>query len=84
MTKYKILVFCDWCGDVHYAGVTLSLEGGPDEKTSIADHYAGKEVPEHIKMTKNTYTCPNTGKQYTQEDNHQVFMVPVPGEPLNP
>ena len=78
MAKYSIHFFCNECSQVHPIGITLSLDDGPAKKESIADTYAGKELPPQVAtLSNNEVTCPNTGKLTSQEDNNQVFLVPI-------
>lgn len=59
-------------------GVTISLNDGPAKKESIGNTYAGKELPAQVgTLSNNTVTCPVTKKLTSQEDNNQVFLVPI-------
>ncbi len=78
MADYDVFVFCDECADVHPMGIRIAMNDGPVDKKSIGDHYAGKSLPQNIvNMISNYTTCPKTGKMIKQEDNNQVFLVPV-------
>ena len=59
--------------------IAISLKDGPVEKESIGNTYAGKELdPNVANLINNKIQCPNTGKLTIQEDNNQVFLVPIP------
>lgn len=78
MAKYSVHFFCNECSRVHPMGITLSLDDGPPKKESIGNTYAGKELPAQVAtLSNNTVTCPNTGNLTSQEDNNQVFLVPI-------
>lgn len=78
MPQYDIYVFCNECSNVHPMRIRIARDDGPVEKTSIGDLFKGKELPQDIVNMKNNMTiCPNTGNAFIQEDNDQVFLVPV-------
>ena len=78
MAKYSVIFFCNECSKVHPLGVAVVLDDGPADKQSIGDFYAGKELPPEVAtLISNESKCPNTGRTTTQEDNKQVFIVPV-------
>jgi len=78
MAKYDVHFFCDECGDVHPLPISIALDDGPAVKKSIGDVYAGKKLPPQVAtVTNNSTTCPKTGKLTSQQNNHQVFLVPV-------
>ncbi len=78
MAKYMVHFFCNECADVHPMGISVSLDDGPVKKESIGDTYAGKELPKELAtLTNIRTTCPKTGKLTSQENNHQVFLVPM-------
>jgi hypothetical protein len=53
------------------------MEDGPFDKQSIGDLYNGKPIPKSLAdLVHNSVTCPKTGRQSTQKDNHQIFLVP--------
>jgi hypothetical protein len=59
-------------------GVRMSLADGPPEKESIGTFFKSKAVPSHIADFQHNYIlCPNTEKWFIQEDNKQVFLVPI-------
>lgn len=76
MAQYSVYVFCDECSQVHPMGIGISLNDGPADKASVGDTYAGKPLPPAVAMlTSNSTRCPNTGKEFVQRDNNQVFLV---------
>ena len=78
MAQYSVYFFCNECGDVHPLGINIGLNDGPAKKESIGDTYAGKELPAAIvTLIGNKTICPNTKKWTSQEDNEQVFLVPI-------
>ena len=79
MANYDVYVFCNECSDVHPMGIIVPLDDGPVKKESIGDLYAGKALPPVIaNLTNNKTECPNTGHLFTQKNNDQVFLVPIP------
>jgi hypothetical protein len=59
-------------------GIALRLDDGPPARASVADAYAGKELPPSLAiLSSHMITCPNTGRLTAQRDNHQVFLVPI-------
>lgn len=78
MGNYDVYVFCNQCGDVHLMAKGIFIDDGPDEKQSIGNAYAGRNLPKHIAtITKNEVQCPETGRRFVQEDDQQFFLVPV-------
>lgn len=78
MAQYAVYFFCNECGDTHDLGISIGLDDGPADETSIGDTYNGKELPPEIAMlTGNMTTCPKTGRLTSQKNNDQVFLVPV-------
>ncbi len=78
MARYQVHVFCNECSETHPMGITIELENGPVKQTAIGDLYHGKELPESIgKLINNIVTCPKTGNKFIQEDNNQIFLVPI-------
>jgi len=58
--------------------ILVTLDDGPPGRQSIGDTYRGKALPTNIgTLTNNTLTCPETGKQFVQQDNRQIFLVPI-------
>jgi len=78
MAKYSIHVFCNECGKVHPMPIHVTLDDGPPDRQSIGDTYRGKALPVDVaRLTNNTLTCPETGKDFVQQDNNQIFLVPI-------
>ena len=67
MPNYDIYAFCNICGGTHPSGIGFTWEDGPDQKTKVADAFDGIELPPGIV----------TGEMYLQEDNDQLFLVPI-------
>jgi hypothetical protein len=58
-------------------GISVVLEDGPIDKQSIGALYNGKILPKNLAdLTSNSVTCPKTGRQSTQKNNQQIFLVP--------
>jgi hypothetical protein len=54
------------------------MEDGPSDKQSISDLHNGKALPKSLAdLTNNSVSCPQTGRQSTQKNNHQIFLVPA-------
>ena len=78
MALYSVFFFCDECSQVHPLGITVKLDDGPPDRASIGDTYAGRELPPQVASLKGNMTpCPVTGRMTSQEDNNQVFLVPI-------
>jgi hypothetical protein len=78
MATYAVHFFCDECSGVHPLGISIGLDDGPADKTSINDVYQGKEIdPMIVNMQNNSTNCPVTGRMTSQKDNNQVFLVPT-------
>lgn len=78
MASYDVHVFCDECSGVHPMGVRIQLNDGPADKQSVGDTYRGKSVPTTVaNFIHNYVTCQKTGKLFVQQDNNQIFLVPV-------
>ncbi len=78
MAMYEIHVFCNECGQTHSMEMAITLNDGPADRASIGNTYAGKELPfEILELSENETLCPKTGNFFTQQDNNQVFLVPV-------
>jgi len=76
--QYSIVVSCNKCAGVHEMGISVTMENGPANKQSIGDLYDGKSLPKSLaNLTQNSVTCPKTGRQSTQRNNHQIFLVPT-------
>jgi hypothetical protein len=58
-------------------GISVVLEDGPINKQSIGTLYKGKTLPKSLAdLANNSITCPKTGRQSTQKNNEQIFLVP--------
>ena len=80
MSRYMIHVFCEDCTATHSMGVSVVLNDGPPEKTSISTVYAGRSLPSNLMiMLRNAVKCPKTGKIFQQTDNNKIFIAPTPG-----
>ncbi len=78
MPNYDVYAFCNICGGTHPSGIGFTWEDGPDQKTKVADAFDGIELPPGIVTIKNNYfKCKETGEMYLQEDNDQLFLVPI-------
>jgi hypothetical protein len=78
MARYSVYFFCDECSQVHPLGITIELNDGPPDRASIGDTYAGRELPRQVAtLIGNRTQCPNTGRMTSQENNNQVFLVPI-------
>lgn len=76
-TQYGIFALCNKCGGTHDMEVSVILKDGPFDKQSIGDLYDGKPIPKNLAdLAHNSVTCPKTGRQSTQKNNHQIFLVP--------
>ena len=76
--QYRVFVSCNRCGGEHEMGMSVVIEDGPSDKQSISDLYNGKTLPKSLAdLTNNSVSCPQTGRQSTQKNNHQIFLVPT-------
>ena len=76
--KYQVHAFCNRCKGIHnmYVG-TLRLDARSPKKETVADTFAGKELPPNIAALTNTkFICPNTKRFTLQKDSNQIFFVP--------
>jgi hypothetical protein len=74
--RYSIFSLCNKCGGTHDMAVTVILNDGPIGKQSVADFYDGKTLPKNLAdLTSRSVSCPKTGRQSIQKDNHQIFLV---------
>ena len=77
-TQYSIVVACNRCAGLHETGISVTMENGPSSKQSIGEWFDGKNLPKSLaNLTQNSVTCPKTGRQSTQKNNHQIFLVPT-------
>jgi hypothetical protein len=76
--RYRVLVSCNKCGDLHEMGISVALEDGPVDKQSIGALYKGKTLPKQLAdLANNSISCPKTGRQSAQKDTQQIFLVPA-------
>ena len=76
--QYSIVVSCNKCAGMHETGISVTIENGPAEKQSIGDLYDGKSLPKSLaNLTQKSVTCPKTGRQSTQRNQHRIFLVPT-------
>jgi hypothetical protein len=58
-------------------GISVLLEDGPIAKQSIGALYKGKTLPKQLAdLANNSVSCPKTGRQSTQKNTQQIFLVP--------
>lgn len=75
--QYSIVVACNKCAGLHEMGICVTIPNGPVEKQSVGDLYDGKSLPKSLaNLTDTSISCPTTGRQSTQKDLHQIFLVP--------
>ena len=78
MTRYRLQVHCNVCGDFHPLPVACSLENGPPKITSVRDSFDGKRVPDWLESVSGSkLKCPATGMRFTPEDEAEIFLVPI-------
>ena len=76
--QYSIFVSCNKCAGLHEMGISVTMENGPASKQSIGELYDGKSLPKSLaNLTQSSVTCPKTGRQSTQRNNRQIFLVPT-------
>lgn len=77
LVQYSIVVTCNKCDGQHEMGITVTVENGPIAKQSIGDLYDGKSLPKVLAdLTNTSISCHKTGRQSTQKNLHQIFLVP--------
>jgi hypothetical protein len=75
--SYGVFASCNKCGGMHDMGVSVTMADGPLVKQSIASLYDGKTLPKILsELGSHNVTCPKTGRQSVQKNNHQIFLVP--------
>ena len=75
--QYRVVVSCNKCGGEHEMGISVVLDDGPFDKQSVGAQYRGKTLPKCLAdLANNSVTCPKTGRQSTQKNNEQIFLVP--------
>lgn len=78
LTQYSIVVTCNKCAGLHEMEISVTIENGPVDKQSIGDLFDGKSLPKSLANLTNTcISCPKTGRQSTQKNLHQIFLVPT-------
>ena len=78
MPRYAVHFFCNECSQTHPLGITIEIDLDIDDRASIGNTYAGKELPPEIALLRNNSTkCPVTRRNTEQPDNNQVFLVRV-------
>jgi len=78
--RYEVFVSCNKCGGIHEMGISVVIEDGPIAKQSVGVLYDGKPIPKILSdLSNNSITCPQTGRQSTQKNHHQIFLVPPKG-----
>lgn len=76
--QYNVVVSCNRCAGTHEIGISVTMENGPERKQSVGELYEGKSLPKVLaSLTQASVTCPKTGRQSTQRNNHQIFLVPA-------
>ena len=76
--QYGVFVSCNKCGGVHELGISVLLTHGPVNRQSLGDLYRGKTLPKNLAgLANNSVTCPRTGRQSSQKNNDQIFLVPL-------
>jgi hypothetical protein len=78
IAEYSIVVACNKCAGLHEMGICVTIPNGPVQKQSVGDLYVGKGLPKSLADLPNTsVSCPKTGRQSTQKNLHQIFLVPT-------
>jgi hypothetical protein len=76
--EYGVLVSCNKCGGLHDLGISVTMADGPAQMQSIGDLYAGKTLPKGLAdLINRSITCSKTGRQSTQKNPQQIFLVPT-------
>lgn len=75
--RYGVSVSCNKCDEMHDLGISVTLEDGPSVKQSIAALYDRRPLPKILAdLSNSSVTCPKTGRQSTQKNNHHIFLIP--------
>jgi hypothetical protein len=81
MAQYSIVVECNKCAGLHEMGISVTIKDGPVEKQSVGDLYDRESLPKSLAdLTNISISCPKTGRQSTQKNLHQIFLVPTTNE----
>ena len=74
---YEVHVACNKCGALHDTGITVLLNDGPPNKQSVSAYYRDKTLPKNLAdLVNNSVSCPKTGRQSTQKNTEQIFLIP--------
>ena len=80
--EYSIVVTCNKCAGLHEMGISVTMENGPVDRQSIGARYDGKGLPKSLaNLTTTNISCPKTGRQSTQKNLDQIFLVPTTNTP---
>jgi hypothetical protein len=72
-----ISVHCQDCGKVHPVLLRIDLDGGPDEKRSVADVFRGRLVPPQLAAIKgHSAFCYKTGRKCPLQKDDDIFLIP--------
>jgi len=78
LTQYSIVVACNKCAGLHEMEICVTIPNGPVEKQSVGDLYDRQSLPKSLAdLTNTSISCPKTGRQSTQKNLHQIFLVPT-------
>lgn len=74
---YSVDVVCPECGGSHSLIRNLQLRPGPDKAGSVADLYAGEELPAAlVVLLAEKVWCDEVGHWVQQPDPTQMFLAP--------
>lgn len=77
MATYDISVHCQDCGKVHPVLPRIDLDGGPDEKRSVADVFRGRLLPPQLAANKgHSAFCHKTGRKFPLQKDDDIFLIP--------
>jgi hypothetical protein len=77
MATYDISVHCQDCGKVHPVLLRIDLDGGPDEKRSVADVFRGRLLPPQLTAIKgHSAFCHKTGRKFPLQKDDDIFLIP--------
>lgn len=77
MPAYDVTVHCKQCGGDHPVLLRLHIEGGPEQKQSIAECFRGRSLPPQVKAVRWHYAlCLKTGRKFPLENDDEIFLVP--------
>jgi len=76
MPRYMVTAFCEKCSVAHPSGVELEWPEQIPPNKSVAEIFHLIGLPaEIVDMSRNYFTCPQTGHMYAQQDNKKLFLV---------